>query len=199
MFGGQVALLTYQAGRYLAFGEPPKRIGNRHASIAPYETYHARDGFVNIACGNDSMWPRFCKALGFDDLLADVRFAKNADRVANRPALNAQIEPRLVDMTVAEVIAKLGEAGVPAGPVFTLDQVFADPQAEHLRMAQPTPHPKVADLRTTGVPYQLSETPAEVRLPPPLLGQHTAEVLREVGYDEAAVARLSGSAAELSR
>jgi crotonobetainyl-CoA:carnitine CoA-transferase CaiB-like acyl-CoA transferase len=191
MLGGQVALLTYQAGRYFATDTAPGRIGNRHASIAPYEMFRTSDGFVNVAAANEPMWQRFCRALDLVSLLSDPRFATNPDRVTNRSALSALIESRLMELTQAEVISRLEAAEVPVGPVYDLAQVFADPQSQHLGMAVQTPHPKVPDLRTTGFPYRMSETPAEVRCPPPLLGEHTAEVLRELGYSEADVERLT--------
>jgi len=187
MLGGQVALLTYQAGRYFATQTAPKRIGNRHASIAPYEMFRASDGYVNVAAANEPMWQRFCRALDLAGLLADARFATNPDRVTNREALSSAIEARLALLTVAEVIDRLERAEVPVGPVYNLAQVFADPQSEHLGMAMPTPHAKVPDLRTTGFPYRLSETPPEVRRAPPMLGEHTAEVLRELSYTDAEI------------
>jgi crotonobetainyl-CoA:carnitine CoA-transferase CaiB-like acyl-CoA transferase len=180
MLGGQAALLTYQAGRYFATGQAPGRIGNRHGSIAPYEMFGTADGFVNLAVANERLWQRFCEALGLEDLLREPRFAANADRVTNRAALAERIQARLSALTTEQTLSLLGQAGVPAGPVFDLAQVFSDPQSEHLRLAEPTPHPTVPDLRTTGFPYRLSETPAAVRRPPPLLGQHTDEVLREL-------------------
>jgi crotonobetainyl-CoA:carnitine CoA-transferase CaiB-like acyl-CoA transferase len=193
MLGGQVALLSYQAGRYFATDVAPSRIGNRHASIAPYEMFRTSDGYVNIAAANEPMWQRFCKALDLEALLADARFATNPDRVTNREALSAAIEARLLQLTQADVIDRLERAEVPVGPVYDLAQVFADPQSQHLGMAIATPHPTVPDLRTTGFPYRLSETSPEVRCPPPLLGQHTAEVLTEAGLTPAEIQAVMSS------
>jgi len=184
MLGGQVALLTYQAGRYLATGEAPTRIGNRHASIAPYEMFRTSDGYVNVAAANEPMWQRFCRALDLVALLDDPRFGTNPDRVTNRAALSAAIEARLAALTMSDVIERLERAEVPVGAVYDLAQVFADPQSAHLGMALPTPHPKAPNLRTTGFPFRLAETPAEIRCAPPMLGEHTAEVLHELDYSD---------------
>ncbi|GAC1326905.1 MAG: CaiB/BaiF CoA-transferase family protein [Chloroflexota bacterium] len=195
MLGSQVALLTYQAGRYFATGNAPQRIGNRHASIAPYEMFKAHDGYVNVAAANEPMWKRFLTALNIEHLADDPRYATNADRVTNRDALSAAIEERLATLTMAEVIQRLEAAEVPVGPVYDLAQVFADQQSQHLTMAMPTPHPLVPDLKTTGFPYRLSATSPEVRCPPPLLGEHTADVLRELGYTDDQIADMHPASA----
>ncbi|HEY0581124.1 MAG TPA: CoA transferase, partial [Chloroflexota bacterium] len=125
MLGGQVGLLTYQAGRYFATGDAPSRIGNRHASIAPYEMFKTSDGFVNVAAANEPMWQRFLKALDLTSLAEDERFTSNAKRVTNRDALSALIEVRLSTLTMAETIERLEKAEVPVGAVYDLAQVFA--------------------------------------------------------------------------
>ena len=195
MLGGQVALLTFQAGRYFATGTAPGLAGNRHPSIAPYETFEASDGYVNVACGNERMWQAFCKALGLETLLDDPRFARNRDRVENRAPLVDAIQARLASLTVAETVAILEKVEVPCGPVYTLSDVFADPQTDHLQLRRTIDHPKAGQISVTGFPWQLSETPPEIRLAPPLLGEHTDEVLGELGYGAEQIAQLHESGA----
>jgi formyl-CoA transferase len=195
MLGGQVALLTFQAGRFFATGTPPGLAGNRHPSIAPYETFSASDGYVNVACGNERMWKAFCNALGLEHLLDDPRFTVNRHRVGNREPLIEIIEARLASVTVAEVVAILEAVDVPCGPVFTLADVFADPQTEHLNLRRTVEHPKAGAISVTGFPWQLSETPAEIRLPPPVLGEHTDDVLSELGYSSEEISKLHESGA----
>ena len=195
MIGGLVALLTFQAGRYFTTGSPPGLLGNKHPTIAPYETFKTADGWLNVACGNEGHWRRFCEALDLADLLSDERFASNADRVRNRAALNERLEPHIGQMRTADVVAALERAEVPAGPVFDLAEVFADPQAQHLGLRRTLEHPTAGQVSVTGFPWSYSETPVEIRLPPPLLGQHNDEVLGALGYGDADIAELRASGA----
>jgi crotonobetainyl-CoA:carnitine CoA-transferase CaiB-like acyl-CoA transferase len=193
MLGGQVALLTFQAGRYFATGKAPGLAGNRHPSIAPYETFQASDGFVNVACGTERMWQAFCHALDLTDLLDDPRFTRNADRVTNRAPLCERIEARMATMTFREVVDKLEAVDVPVGPVYTLDDVFADPQTAHLELQREVQHPKAGTTYLTGFPWRMSDTPASIRMPAPLLGQHTDEILADLGYPPDRIASLRSS------
>jgi formyl-CoA transferase len=195
MLGAEVALLTWQAGSYFATGQAPRREGNKHAIITPYSTYPTGDGYVNVAVGNDNLWQRFCEALGWEDLLADPRFTTNRDRRTNRAELEAIIEERFGQTTTAAIVATLEPVGVPCGPIYDIAQVFADPRTQHLELERRVEHPTAGSVQQTGFPYRLSPGDCAIRRPPPLLGQHTDEVLAELGYDAAAIARLRAAAA----
>lgn len=182
LLDGQVAILGNQAGRFFATGQPPRASGNHHPQIAPYGLFATADGYVNIAAANEDMWQRFCGALGMDDVCKDARFARNAERVAHREELIAVIEARTRQIPTATLLEQLNAAKVPCGAIRDLAEVFADPQVQHLGLVQTVQHPTVGELRVTGVPFRLSQTPGAVRLPPPTLGQHTDEVLAELGY-----------------
>ena len=177
MLDCQVAMLTYQAGIYFATGQSPTRMGNQHPTITPYETYRCQDGYINLACGNDGMWRAFCKAAGHDAWANDERFRTNADRVQNRRALSSLIEPVMLDKTTQEWIELLRAHGIPCGKIQSVGEVCEDPQILARDMVVQVDHPKAGPLRVTGVPVKLSATPGAVTLPPPLLGEHTAQVL----------------------
>ncbi|MDB4964501.1 MAG: Formyl-CoA transferase [Myxococcales bacterium] len=190
MLDGQISLLTYHAGIHFATGGVPARRGNQHPSISPYETYRAKDGFVNIAVGNDAQWRALCRAAGepLQALAEDPRFATNAARVGRREELAAILEPLVATRSVDDWIALCDGAGIPSGPILDVAQALAHPQVRARGMVVPLEHPSAGPIRVTGVPVRLSETPGAVRTPPPRLGEHTRAVLAEVlGLDGASV------------
>jgi crotonobetainyl-CoA:carnitine CoA-transferase CaiB-like acyl-CoA transferase len=190
MIGGQVALLSRQAARYFADGTVPRPEGNVHASIVPYQTFRAADGFVNICCANNALFERLCLAIDLEDLLDDARFGDNSARVQHRDALVPLISARVQRMTKADVVRKLREANVPVGPINDLGEVFNDPVVRHLGLIAEVDHPVAGRVRAPGIPVRMSETPGSVRRAPPLLGEHTDDVLREIGYAPAEIQRL---------
>ncbi|OGG54179.1 MAG: formyl-CoA transferase [Candidatus Handelsmanbacteria bacterium RIFCSPLOWO2_12_FULL_64_10] len=186
-----IALLANVGSNYICSGQVPERWGNAHASIVPYQAFHASDGHLILAVGNDGQWRRFCAAAGVSPWAEDPRFGTNPSRVAHRETLVPLLEELFRQRTVADWLRLCAEADVPAGPVNTLDRVFSDPQALARGMLVEMPHPAAGVVRLTGTPLHLSATPAQMRLPPPLLGEHTDEILtRLLGLDEGAMAEL---------
>ncbi|HEV3486675.1 MAG TPA: CoA transferase, partial [Vicinamibacterales bacterium] len=191
MLDATAALLTYQSGIYFATGRAPERMGNRHPTIVPYETFEATDGEFVIAVGNDELWRRLCVAIGLDDLARDPRFATNPDRVRHYEALRPSLTARFRERSRAEWIGTLQEAGVPCGSVRSIGEVLADEHLEARSMIEVVEHASAGALRVLGVPIKLSDTPGSVRTAPPALGQHTEQILRgDVGLSDAEVATL---------
>jgi crotonobetainyl-CoA:carnitine CoA-transferase CaiB-like acyl-CoA transferase len=185
-----MAWLANQAQNYFATGEPPGRLGNAHPNIVPYETFVTADGEIAVAVGSERQWPRFAAAIGAPELTEDARFATNAERVTNRAALRSLIAGRLAAEPTAHWLDRLAAADVPAGRINDLAAAFATPQVEARGLVVDVDHPVLGPLRQVGPPFVLAATPAAVRTPPPLLGEQTAEILAELGYDGEAVAQL---------
>ncbi len=180
----QVAALANQAQAYLVTREPPGRLGNAHPSIVPYQVFATRDGHIVVAIGNDGQFARFSDVAGRPELAGDERFATNAARVRNRQALVSILAGLVRGRASADWIAALEQAGVPCGPINDLAQVFADPQIRHRGMTVDVPHPLSGAVPLVASPIRLSDTPVAYRRPPPTLGQHTGEVLADLGLDE---------------
>jgi formyl-CoA transferase len=176
----QVAWLANQNLNYLISGEIPRRMGNAHPNLTPYDAYPTKDGDVILATGNDRQYAKFCVAAGLPELVEDARFRDNAARVANRNALKALIAPVMKQRTSAQWIGLLEPLSIPCGPINRLDQVFADPQVIHRGMRVEIPHPVSETLPLVANPIKFSRTPLTYDAPPPLLGQHTEEVLRSL-------------------
>jgi crotonobetainyl-CoA:carnitine CoA-transferase CaiB-like acyl-CoA transferase len=173
----QVAWLANQNANYLIGGEPPKRMGNAHPNIVPYQTFHTRDGDLILAVGNDNQFRKFCVAAGIPEVADDPRFTDNVARLENRQACIDAIAPAMKKRTTAEWVALLEPIGVPCGPINRLDEVYADPQVQHRKMKIDVPHPLSGVLPLVAAPIRYSRTPLVYETPPPLLGQHTDEVL----------------------
>ena len=185
-----LAMLINQAQNAFATGEQPARRGNAHPNIVPYETFATADGEIAVAVGSERQWPRFCAALGLDDLAADERFADNGRRVRHRDLLRPLIAARLAERPSTDWLAALDAAQVPCGPVNDVLAAFEQPQAVARGMRVDVEHPVLGRLPQIGLPYKLSQTPASIRSAPPLLGEHSAEILAELGYSDEDAGRL---------
>jgi crotonobetainyl-CoA:carnitine CoA-transferase CaiB-like acyl-CoA transferase len=177
MLDSTVALLTYQAGIYFATGATPGRMGNRHPTIVPYETFTASDGDFVVAVGNDEQWRRFCGVLGAEDLAGEERFATNRARVSNYAALRPLLVERMRSRSRGEWVRDLKAAGVPCGSVREVGDALQDPQLDARQMIETVEHMTAGAIRVLGVPIKLSDTPGGVRAAPPALGQHTDRIL----------------------
>lgn len=185
----QIFMLDFQAARWLVKGEVPQQAGNNHPTSIPTGVFKTADGHINIASTGQKIWERFCHALEQPDLIQRPEYANAAARSKNRDALNAEIDAQTVKRTSADWVERFNEAGVPCGPIFSIDQVFADPQVEHLKIAQPVKK-KAKTMRLVGQPMSLSRTPSRLAAWPPELGEHTEQVLKEFGFKANEIAAL---------
>jgi len=190
MLDATAALLTYQAGIYFATGTTPTRMGNRHPTIAPYETFHALDGDFVVAVGNDEQFRRLCSIIGTESLATDERFVTNRARVVHYNELRPLLVERLRTRAREEWVRDLKAAGVPCGSVRDIAEVLADPQLDARGMIDTIDHITAGAIRVLGVPIKLSATPGAIRTAPPALGQHTDRILEECGLSRADIQAL---------
>ena len=178
----QVAMLDFQAERWLLDREVPGQAGNDHPTAIPTGVFETRDGHINIAATGDAIYERFCTVMGHPEWMTDEAYATTTARSANRDAMNAEIEAITTTRTSQEWIETFNAAGVPAGHIYSIDQVFADAQVQHLGMAAPVRHPELGDIELVAQPIKMSASEFSVRRPTPALGEHTREVLEEAGF-----------------
>ncbi len=188
----QIATLINIGSDYLIGGIVPKRWGSAHTSIVPYQAFEASDGYVVVGAVNETQWLRFCEAIDGPELAGDARFATNALRSEHRAELFSIVQPILRQKPRSEWLDRFRSVGIPSGPINTLDEVYRDPQVEHLGIVQEVDHPTAGRIKLAGSPIRADDAQLPVRLPPPRLGEHTAEVLRDVlGYEEERIRVLS--------
>jgi len=180
-----MALTAWEATEFWATGRVPGPLGSAHRLTAPYQALRAADGYFTVGANNDRLFAALCRALDRPDLLADPRFAGRAERLEHRAALVEALEKTTADETRAHWLARLDREGLPSGPINDYAEALADPQALARQMVVDLVHPGAGPIKALGTPVKLSETPGAVDRPAPLLGQHTAEILAELGYSEA--------------
>ncbi len=197
LFEAGIVQTYWQSAICLATGSSPGAMGSAHPLNAPYQAFRTGDGWVNVGAANQKNWLALVGAMGAPELASDPRFADNAARMAHRAALTEALSPLFRRRTTSEWLAALDAAGVPAGPVLSIAEMLADPQARAREMVTEVPHARLGKVRTLGLPVKLSATPGGLRRGAPLLGEHTREVLLEHGYAESAIDALVGSGAAL--
>ena len=191
LFDSELGWLANVASNFLISGKNPKRYGNAHANIVPYQSFQASDGWFVVAVGNDKQFEAFCKVIGKPELSADERFSTNSARVQNREILIPLLKPIFMQKTVSEWLALIGDQ-FPCGPINNFDQVFSMPHVKEREMLVQMEHPTIGALPLVGSPLKMGGTPVSYRLPPPLMGQHTKDILREsLGYSDEKVIALA--------
>jgi formyl-CoA transferase len=190
LLSAMIAMLDFQAARYLMKGEVPEQAGNDHPTSIPTGVFPVADGYINIAATGQVMWERLCNALAATELLANPQYASGELRSKNRAALNADLAAYTKRFTSKELLARFEKESVPSGPIYRMDELFADPQVKHLGMAAPIKHPKLGDTAMVAQPFRMSKHPFRIRSAPPEVGQHTDDVLQELGYTAKQIAEL---------
>jgi crotonobetainyl-CoA:carnitine CoA-transferase CaiB-like acyl-CoA transferase len=190
LFEGALALSIWETAELWGTGRVPEPHGSAHRVTAPYQALRTSDGHITVGGNNQRLWQRLCEAIGRSELFDDPRFATNDDRMANRPELEEELESALAARTTDEWVETLIEAGVPCGPIHDYRQVFEDEHTQAREMEVRLQHPEEGEIRALGIPVKMSGTPGAIRRPAPLLGEHTAEVLREAGFSDAEIAAL---------
>lgn len=188
LFESALALSVWETTEYWATGEPPHALGSAHRLSAPYQAFRTRDGFITLAALTEPHWQRVCSVLEREAMATDARFDTNAKRLAHRDELVREIEAALAPRTAADWVERFLAAGVPSGPIHDYAQVFADPHTHARHMVEEIDHPVAGRVRTLGFPLKMSDTPPCVRRPPPLLGEHSDEIRRELGVDRTTAA-----------
>ena len=183
-----ISMCDFQAARWTVARDIPGQAGNNHPTSIPTGVFKTKDGYINIAASGGHIYKRFCKAIKAPELETDERFATDKARATNRDVLNEEINKRTGQFGSADLVELLNDAGVPAGPIYKMDEMFADPQVKHLKMAHPVKSPKLGDIELIGQAINMNRTPFEMRSATPEQGVHTEEVLNEFGYDAAAIA-----------
>jgi crotonobetainyl-CoA:carnitine CoA-transferase CaiB-like acyl-CoA transferase len=181
MLDVQASFLANQAQNYLASGKAPKRSGNRHPNIQPQDVFPVRNGHIVLACGNDGQYRKLCEAMGKPELADDPRFADNKSRVVNLAILHPIISECLLTRDLKDWLQDLEARGVPCGPINTIPMVFEDPQIKHRKMLRELPHPAAGTVKQVVSPMNFKNAPLSFDRPPPMLGEHTKDVLRELG------------------